>query len=72
MGENRETPSPWVLYGLRLSVLVEQIWWEYPGFLQLWYSDDFSTAGVDAHLKPAIACIEALGPACRLFIGQEK
>ena len=61
-----------VLYGMRLSVLVEQIWWEYPGFLQLWYSDDFSTAGADAHLKPAIACIEALGPACGLFIGQEK
>ena len=61
-----------VLYGLRLYVLVEQILWEYPGFLQLWYADDFSTAGTYAHLKPAIFCIEALGPAHGLFIGQEK
>ena len=50
-----------VLYWLRLYVIVEQIWWEYPGFLQLWYSDDFSTAGTDAHLKPAIACMRTWG-----------
>ena len=61
-----------VIYWMILYVLVEQIWWEYPVFFQLWYADDFSTAGVDAHLKPDIACIEALGPVCGLFTGQEK
>ena len=61
-----------VLYGLILSMLVEHIWGEYPGFLQSWYSGDFITVGADAHFKPVIVRIESLGPARGLFIKPDK
>ena len=57
---------------LRLSVLMEKILGGYSGFLQSWYSDDFSMTGAGAHLKPDISCIEALGTARGLFLKTEK
>ena len=61
-----------VLYGLSLSVMLEQIRGEYTRFLQSWYDDDFSTAGADVYLKHAIASIEALGPAHEFFLRPKK
>ena len=57
-----------VFYGLILYVLEDQIWAEYTVFLQLRYSDDFSMAGVGAHLKPLVYHIEALRRAHGLFL----
>ena len=52
-----------VIYGLIMSVLVDKIRGEYPGFLQSWYAYDFRTAGAVFHIKPSISCIKVLG--CR-------
>ena len=57
-----------MLYGLSLYVLSEHIWGEYTGLVEWWYADAFITSGVGAHIKLAIYCIEALGPARGLFI----
>ena len=61
-----------VIYGLIMSVLVDKIRGEYPGFLQSWYADEFITAGAGAHLKLAISRIESLGPAPGLFLELDK
>ena len=57
-----------MLYGLSLSILLEKIRGEHPGFIESWYDDYFIMVGSDAHLKPDIACIEALGPTHTIFI----
>ena len=61
-------PLSMVLYGMSLSVLVEQIWVEYPIFLQPWFSDDSIPEEVVAQPKPDIVRIEALGPARVFFL----
>ena len=61
-----------MIYGLILPVLEEQIWGEYPGFLQSWYANDFIPVGAGAHIKPSISCIESLGPAPGLFLEMDK
>ena len=61
-----------VLYELSLYILSEKIWGEYPGLLQSWYADDFSTSGAGEHIKPTIARIGELGTACVFFLEPEK
>ena len=50
-----------VLYGMILSVLLEQIQGDYPGFIHSGYADYFRMAGARPHLKTTISYIEALG-----------
>ena len=57
-----------VLYGLRLSVMVDKIGGESPRFLHSRYADEFSTAGAGAHTKADTDLIEALGTTRGLFI----
>ena len=71
-GVTQGDPLSVFLYGMILSVLVDEIRCEYPVFLQSLYSDDFSMADLGTHIKPDIACIEALGPAHGFFIGPGK
>ena len=61
-----------MLYGLTMSMLVEQIWGEYLIFIQSCYPDDFSIAGAGPHLKPEIAHIEAMGPVHGFLFESEK
>ena len=61
-----------VVYGLRLSVMEEYIRMEFPGFLQLWYMDDFIMSGACANLLPDIAIIEELGSAPGFYLESNK
>ena len=60
------------LYGLNLSVLVGNIRTELPEFIQLWYSDDFSTASVGDNIFPGIVRIEEMGLARGIYLESEK
>ena len=55
-----------------MSVLMDQVWGEYPGLLQSWYNDEYSMEGADAHIKPEIDHIESLGPYMDSFIKTNK
>ena len=50
----------------------ERIRTEFPGFIQSWYSDDFSTAGSCANILPAIVRNEELGTARGFYLESEK
>ena len=52
--------------------MVEQIRMEFHGFLQSWYTDDFSTAGAGANLLPFIKHIQELGPSRGLYLESEN
>ena len=60
------------LYGLNLSVLVGNIRTELPEFIQLWYSDDFSTASVGDNIFPGIVRIEEMGLARGIYLESEN
>ena len=61
-----------VLYGTSLSVLEDQVWREYNGYLQSWYDDEFSMEGAGDHLKTTISRIEAMGIAHGFFLKRNK
>ena len=61
-----------VIYKIILSIMTDQIWGKYPGYIQSGYSDDFSTAGAGTHLKTYINHIKVLGPTCDIFLKPYK
>ena len=67
-GVTQGYPLSLVIYYIIISVLVQKIWWEYPGFLQSWYADLFSTVGAGSNIKPDIYRIESLETVHGLFI----
>ena len=71
-GVTQEYPLSMVIYGMRLSVLEDQIRGEYPILFQSWYTDKSSLESAGAHIKPVISRIEALGTACYFFIKPDK
>ena len=61
-----------VLYGLRLSVMAQQIVMQFSVYLQSWYADDFSTAGAVTNLLPNIAHIEDMGTDRGFYLQSEE
>ena len=61
-----------VIYGLILSVLLDEIQGNDPGFIQSWYDDDFIKVDDVPHIKHTITIIQVLGPTHVLFIKLKK
>ena len=61
-GVTHRDPLSVVLYGLSLFVMAEQIWMDFPGFLQSWYADEFIMKVTGTNIMPSILRIGELGP----------